>query len=533
MKLNAKKNILLVVLPNLPKGKTLKKSKFSRSSTFKAFPCGLLSIATYLKIKAGNKTDLQFLDCNGFISELNKKLKQFKPEVVAISMMFDNSYRHLKKISALIKKSNKKTVVVVGGIAATSSCATILKEQKNVDGVCFYEGEIPLLNLVNSEKMLDFLENDISWVTRKSLREGRLPQKSLIKNLDEVVNIDYSFVDVSNYAMREAFSPFADKIKQRKQFFLITSRGCPFNCVFCTHSGDKDKSMRYASVEAVIKHVKFLVSKYGMNVLTIYDDQILLNKERAKEIFRRLAKFNLKIEVPSGLSVAFMDEELIGLMRKAGMDTVFLAIESGSPYVLNEIIHKPLKIGMVKPVVQNLRKHGFWIQGFFVSGLPGERDEHRDETVKFIKEVGLDWSSFSLAAPLRGSDLFKICAENNYIQKGIKIGEFDFNKFIINTAEYSADYVVKKTYLMNLDVNFVNNYRMKNKEYKIAADAFRNVAARYPNHAFAYYYLSKALKVLKKEKESHKAMSKYKEILKNDVSWREYAEYFNLIYNKQ
>lgn len=526
-----KRNILLVVLPYLLERGSLKSSKLR---SFKAFPYGLLSLATYLKTQVGDKVNIQVLDCNvnderDLISVIKEKLSEFKPDVVGLSMMFDNSYEHLKNISSVIKEYNNDILIVLGGSAATSSYISIMNEQDDIDGICFYEGEIPFLRMINSKNMRDILENDISWITKKSLSEGRNPQKTLVQNLDDVINIDYSFIDISSYTMGESFSPFAGKmVKPRKQFFLVTSRGCPFNCAFCMHSSDKDKSIRYASVNEIIKHIRFLVSHYGMNILTIYDDQILFNKERAKQLFKELAQFNLRIECPNGLSVAFMDDELIKLMRNAGMDTVYLAIESGSPYVLNKIIHKPLKIEMVKPVVQALRKHDFWIHGYFVSGMPGEKDEHRDETVKFIKEVGIDWSGFSLAVPSRGSELFKLCIEKGYIKNDMEIAVLDANKYIINTPEYTPEYVTKKTYLMNLDVNFVNNYRMKNGEYGIAADAFRDVIKRYSNQAFAYYYLSKALYALNEDREAQLAMEHFYEIKEKDDEWKEYAEHFNI-----
>ncbi|MFA6096772.1 MAG: radical SAM protein [Candidatus Paceibacterota bacterium] len=530
MKTDIKKNILLVVLPYLLKRDDLVRTKLR---SFKAFPYGVLSIASYLKKKAGDSVNVQVLDCNLDDERdvdliIKKKITEFKPDIVGLSMMFDNSYVYVKDISSVIKKYNEDVVVVLGGSAATSSYTTIMNEQDNLDAICFYEGEMPFLKMVQSENVLDFLENDPSWITKKSLDEGREPQKSSIQDLDEVIDIDYSFVDVSNYAMKEAFSPFADKIEDRKQFFLVTSRGCPYNCVFCMRSADKEKVIRYASVDRVIKHVRYLVSEYGMNILTIYDDQILLNKERAKQLFREFAQFNLRIECPNGLSVAFMDEELISLMRKAGMDTVNLAIESGSSHVLNKIINKPLRLDMVKPVVQNLRKYGFWIHGYFVTGLPGERDEHRDETVRFINGVGLDWSGFSVAIPTRGSRLFKICIEKGYIDKNVGIGEIDAGKIAINTPEYSSEYVKDKTYLMNLDVNFVNNYRMKNREYRVAADAFSDVIERYDDHAFAYYYLSKALYALHENQKAQDALNKYNGILNKDATWKRYAEYFRI-----
>lgn len=348
-------------------------------------------------------------------------------------------------------------------------------------------------------------------------------------NLDDVIDIDYSLVDIESYNMREAFSPFSGTKPNGKQFFLVSSRGCPFKCVFCMRSADDDKSMRFASVDAVIKHVRDLIERYDMSVLTFYDDQILFNKKRAKQLFKELEQFNLRIECPNGLSVAFIDDELASLMKKAGMDTINLAIESGSPHVLNEIIHKPLKLNMVKPVVDILRKHGFWIHGFFVSGIPGETDDNRDETIKFIKDVALDWSGFSLAIPSRGSELYRICVDNGYIKKDLAIDELNPNKYIINTPEYSPEHVIKKTYLMNLDVNFVNNYRMKHGDYETAAKAFKEVLKITPDHAFAHFYLAKALERIGKDPAAvNDEVGHFRTIIEENEEWKGYAQFFKI-----
>jgi len=527
--MSLKRNILLVVLPYLLPRKNMKNVKLR---SFKAFPYGLLSIATYLKNKAEDHVTVEIIDCNfsngeNYLDLLRNKIASFNPDIVGLSMMFDDSYQYVKQICEVVKERKSDALIIMGGQAASSSYSYILEDQPSIDALCFQDGEVPLLRLAISSDLRQTLDNDNAWVTKKTLKQGKAPQKMVLENIDEVVDIDYTFVDIDGYAMKEAFSPFSKWHKKNKQFFLITSRGCPFKCVFCAHSAHKDRSMRYADVDRIIKHVEYLVTRHKMNILTIYDDQLLYNQDRAKEIFRRLADFNIRIECPNGLSVAYIDEEMAMLMRQAGMDTVALAIESGSPLVLKKLINKPLKLDKVAPVVGYLRKYNFWIQGFFVTGIPGEKDEHREETIRFIKSVGLDWSGFSCATPLPGTKLRQICVEAGYIDAHLKIGELDTNTYIIKTPDYSPAHIVKKTYQMNLDVNFVNNYRMRTGDYETAAKAFADVIARYGNHAFAYY-LSEALDKMGSLREARNKKSKYFTIVKNNQFWKDHANYFGL-----
>lgn len=533
MTYNNKRNVLFIILPHIIR-KTDAKNPKTRS--YKAFPYGVLSMASYLNKHVDEKVNIKIIDCNVYdyndsIKIIKRNLSEFKPYIVGLSMVYDNSYHHLNDISKIIKNTDTNIVTVLGGSSASFSYKEILDEQKYIDAICYVEGEIPFTKLVDSENMIEFLENDKTWITKKSLDNGIIPERSFVENLDDVINIDYDLIDIENYKMMQAFSPFIkDDEKNIRQFFLITSRGCPYKCVFCsTCSGLYNNKIRYASVDVIIKHVEHLILKYGMNVLTIYDDQLLMNKKRAKELFRRLAKFNLRIECPNGLSVAFIDDEMAYLMKNAGMDTVILAIESGSEYMLKEIIHKPLKLKMVKPVVQILRKYNFFIEAFFVIGIPGEKEEDRIKTMKFIKDIEFDWNGFNLATPLRGSELYDICTKNGYIDKNLKINEIEDKKYIIKTPDLEPEYITKITYLMNLESNFVNNYRMKSGDYSIAAKCFQDVINRTTNHAFAYYYLSKAQEAMKEKPEIiNFNKNKFYELIKEDDVWKEYAEYFNL-----
>jgi radical SAM superfamily enzyme YgiQ (UPF0313 family) len=521
-----KPKVLMVILPYLVKDININMSK---TRSFLAFPYGVLSIVKYCETIGW----FRILDLNLYSSpeeKLYNTVKEFEPDVVGFSMMFDNSYYWLNSLSTLVNDynywSDHDLIQVLGGAAASYGLDEILREQEYIDGICFGEGEIPFFSLlVNLSNGKQSMFNQQSWISKWKSRTT--PIATFIKDLDDVIDLDYSYVNINDYSMDQAFSPFVVRKDKVKQFFLVTSRGCPFNCVFCNNSAIHGKKVRTASVDKIVDHVERLVN-LGMEVLTIYDDQLLMDVDRAKELFRRLERFHLRIECPNGLSIAYIDAELAYLMRRAGMDTAYLAIESGSDRVLKEVIHKPLKLSQVAPAVQILRENNFYIHGFFVIGCPGETKEDRDETREFVKSIGLDWAGFNAATPVRGSKLYEICKENNYIPTQ-KISEIVDKKYIIRTPDWEPEDIEEEIYLMNLDCNFVNNYRMKVGDWSTAAKAFRDVIKRYGNHAFAFYYLGECYRHMGDEETALYLKQKFNYLCKQDLRWMEYAKYFGLV----
>ncbi|MBV8793126.1 MAG: B12-binding domain-containing radical SAM protein [Pseudolabrys sp.] len=422
-------------------------------------------------------------------------------------------------------------LVLLGGAAVTTAWDEILHDQPCVDALCYSEGEVALYALLNADDPRAELSND-PWVTRESVAAKRRPKTKHIEDLNQAVKIDYSLIDVNDYGMIEAFSPFrkAKDDKDVKQFFIVTSRGCPFKCVFCAEPTLHGGSMRYADLNVIEDHVKYLVDEYGMNVLTIYDDQLLLNHKRAKDFFRVLAKYNLRVETPNGLTVAYIDEEMAQLMKAAGMDTILLAIESGTEHMLRNVIKKPLKLSKVAPVIESLHRNGLFVQGFFVMGLPGEREQDRTETLQFIKDVGLDWASFSLASPIRGTELYEVCKKNKYIPENMKIGEYELGTYIIRAPGLDPETLPTVSYRMNLDVNFVSNRRMRMGEYDVAIRCFEDVIDRYKEHAFAHYFLAQAYaKIGGHEQKVKDNFATYEAIIAKNKTWQGHAAYFGLI----
>jgi len=284
------------------------------------------------------------------------------------------------------------------------------------------------------------------------------------------------------------------------------------------------------SAERVISDIKMARKEYKMSRLVINDDQSLIDKARIKKILKAVIGLNLNLEFQTGLNVKYIDEEIAALLKKAGIEVVNLAIESGSEYVLKDIIDKPLKLSDVKPAVELLRKNGLFVNGYFIFGLPGEREEDRQTTVDLIKEVGIDWSNITAAAPLMGSRLYNICIEKGYIRDDKDLLDSHVFQATIRTPEIDPDALTEYIYQVNLEVNFVNNRRMKTGEYEIAKGYFNNVVKNHPSHAFAHYYLARAYEGMGGKQEAidyHRKI--FQEIINTNNTWERYARHFELI----
>lgn len=460
------------------------------------YPYGVLSIIKHNQGLADFDIMDVAIDHDGIArleDDLRARMEAFRPDILGLSVMFDNAYFAIAPILKVAKQAAPGILTVCGGPAVSPVAKKILQNQPDLDAICFSEGELPFHDLLMAQDMVREVEDHGSWVSRKDIASPKGPHKKLLNTLDQVIDIDYSLVDVASYERRVSFNPLDDRyLDNLRAFPIVTSRGCPFKCSFCWHSGENDKSMRYASVDELIAHVEKIVTRHGANCLIFYDDMLLLARDRAKEIFRRLAPFNLRIELPNGLSPTYMDEELIELMSRAGVRSVRIAVESGDEWVIRNLVNKPMKIAHVQPVVDALRKHNIWIVAFIVVGLPGETDVHRQTTRDKILEWGIDLCSISVASPIKGSLLYEQCLEEGYIDPNAEflVSGFLFGENVINTKEFSAEYISDAAYVMNLDVNFVNSYRLQNGDYAAADSYFSYIIRTYQNHAFGHYCLA-------------------------------------------
>lgn len=526
--------ILFIIPPN--------RQNINQEITSKKFlshiPYGVLSLIAYAKKVARENTEFKVLDftTQDFFREsmdemlyiLGDAVADFSPDMVGFSIIFNSMAENGILFAQKVKSVVPDCFTVSGGAGATSLYQKIL-ECEQMDCVSYGEGELAISGLINAKNPYAYMAKNDSLITRQKLTTAFQPRNIVIENLDEIPPVDFSLINLNAYhSKRETI--LAEVNKDEVMLPMYSGRGCPYNCIFCTVAQVHGKRIRYFSKERVVSEIKELKQKYGANVINFGDDQVLMNRDRIKSILMEIINLHLDVEVyfSSGVTINFIDEELAALMKQAGVRSIKLALESGSEYVLKNIIHKPIQLGNVPDVISILRKYEIEVYAFLVVGFPGEKEEHRQETIDFVKKHGLDWVSIFCAGPYQGSRLYDICMEKGYTTQE-KVDNLDqYSYSIISTEDFSSEYITRRAYLMNLELNFLNNYHLVTGNYRKAMEKMNHVIEKYPFHAIAYYIRALAAKGLEDDQKYKDDMDIYFEKINHSEEWKEYALYFKL-----
>jgi magnesium-protoporphyrin IX monomethyl ester (oxidative) cyclase len=193
----------------------------------------------------------------------------------------------------------------------------------------------------------------------------------------------------------------------------------------------------------VLRELDWLVDKFGVEEIKVQDDNITGNRKRAMEIFQGMIEkpYRLRWNTPNGIAVWTLDREMLTAMKNSGCYEISMAIESGNPKVLKDLIKKPLNLDKVREVNKIARELGIFRIAFFILGFPGETKEQMMDTIKFSRELRLDLSSIFIFNPLPGSELFEECLRRGYITEK---SFFDVGNQFFSSAIDSDEWTAKE-----------------------------------------------------------------------------------------
>ncbi|MDR1471373.1 MAG: B12-binding domain-containing radical SAM protein [Synergistaceae bacterium] len=519
-----------------------------------AYPNGLLSIAAYIKKHYPN-VDIRILDFNMLICKVVEDsnrdifsmrkeefwgyclslIPDFKADIIGISLMFCSVFEDLIPLVGFLRKRFDNIFIAVGGHLATAIYDTILQNLRGaVDAVCYGEGEIPFLELVyaiSEGRAKEYLESDNSWVTCGKLLNhvNFTPQNKFIYELDDIPMYDFDvIVERKLYLKYIKALMFSEDREADSTFYMFTTRGCPGRCVFCASQNVHGHNVRYYSTQRVKSDIMHYMSTYGIKSVMFYDDHFLTDRCRAIEILDFMSENKIKTNVanPPFFSIS---EEVAASLKRAGIKETILAIESGNEETLRNIVHKPGNLDRARESIDYLRHEGIVVFCNLLLGFPGETKEAMEKSIEGALGLGSNWYSCYVVAPLPGSELYEICKKNNNFVPGSDIFKMNFKKGVIQTQDFTHEYVEKKVYETNLLLNFVKNHDMKIGNFALALRLFERVLDDViDTHAFAYYFSAICAMNLGLNEKYKRYKGRYYEMIGKFNYWREWSEYFKL-----
>lgn len=424
-----KMNNIDVLLINLPIDSLQSKNLRKKVNSFP--PLGLLYIATVLK---EHKVKVVVKDLA--VTSISQKyffdeIERLSPKIIGFST-YNESWKAQKYISKLIRNKFPEIIIVAGG-AFASFCYKDMFEEKIVDYVIRGEGEFAFYKLYKNLFLTNRSINDIpGLVYLNSSNEIVSNMPNRIKNLDELPFPDLDLVDITNYTIGIA---------------LITARGCPGDCIFCSSRAFFGKAIRLRSAKNIFDEIISLYSKYNTPIFYFTDDTFTINKRRVYDLCELIMSSNIDfIWGCESRADVLNDEVFVSTLANAGCRKMQIGLESADNKVLS-LLKKHIKIEQIEEAIKLTTKYGISVQVSYIIGHVFDTKETISKTIEYVKYLERKYGvlgTVSINTPFPGTEQY-----NNADILGLKI-------YARNWDEYKFDNPIIST--RHLTINDIRNY---------------------------------------------------------------------------
>jgi len=370
-------------------------------------PIGLLYIAT--SIKTNSNHIVRILDAavdKLSLKQIGANIKEFEPDIIGMTVS-TFSLLECIDIARLAKEIDPGIKIIVGGIHV------YIYPRETIELGCFDYG------------LLGEAENSVIQLLDK-LEKNEDP--SCIKGLVYKKNGDTKFTGLPDLLTDLDSVPFPNRTllpykrynsivaKANPVTIMITSRGCPCKCIFCDrpHLG---KAFRVRSAENVADEFEECY-RLGIKEILVYDDTFTINKQRVKDICIQIIERNIRIHWGIRARVDTIDEEMLGLLKKAHCVRINYGVESGDPEVLKGL-NKGITLEQADKAFALTKKHGIDALAYFMIGCPGDTIETVETTLRFAKKLDPAYCHFTILMPFPSTEVYADALEKGFIEKDV------------------------------------------------------------------------------------------------------------------
>ena len=407
--------------------------------------------------------------------EVSKVISDFNPDLIGISVLFQNLIEHAQHIAKIAKKVNNKINVFIGGncisnavidykYAIADSKSNLpdyiaYLDDENIDCAIAGEGEDAVKHYVNAFINNEDLSKTPGLVKKVGHKKYIINAPSKIHFMDTLPRPARYLVNMEGYFDIGAFH--SSKSRSNRVLNVMCSRGCPEKCTFCTTPAMWGQNIRWRSIEHIMQEIKNDVKDYKIGKIQFDDDSLTLNKKMLYALCKELEKIGVPWCTPNGTKVNYHLREQYDMykaMHDSGCYQLTLACESGVQRVLDNIVKKNLPLENIKPAIERAKRAGMLVHTFWILGYPGETYEEMQKTIDFAMSSGADSFTFSVLTPLSGTPIYRKVLKENLWWDGrenqntfrsslIKVDGFnnadEFEKFV-NEANVKANMLLKQ-----------------------------------------------------------------------------------------
>ena len=352
------------------------------------------------------------------LQHILKAVEEQRPDVIAFSLLSSTTYPLTKRMTTQLKTAAPATPIIWGGVFASMNAVEILKDCQSVDCVGIGEGE---------ELLPDYLENidapgtvaGLTWRNGDEIISNE--PRALVEDLDRLPYPDRSALPIDYI---EALPLAMPAILSLDKFCTVqTSRGCPFNCIYCTIPAYSNGRWRLRSAENVLGEMQEL-NDLGYRSMYLVDDHFLLKSDRIRDICNGIIDRGLTFQwgCEGGVDSRAIDQ--FALMKKANCKVLAFGIEAGTQKILDRL-GKRQTLDQIKHAVDAAEQNGIErIHGFFIIGSPGETEKDILQSFRFAARLKIDTFNFDRLRAHRGTPLWR-----EYVESGIIDDERDWYKY--------------------------------------------------------------------------------------------------------
>jgi magnesium-protoporphyrin IX monomethyl ester (oxidative) cyclase len=375
--------------------------------------------------------------------EIAAKIRRWSPAVVGITIPFSGWWKPAYEVASTVKSIDKDIITVLSGLHPSARPADCLMHP-NIDFVVIGEPELTVFELAsvlengkeaNLEKIrgIGFIKNKKTVIT---------PPRPVIQDLDSLPFPARHLLPMEAYFAAVKENPLRGEIR-KPWAAMLTSRSCPYDCVFCSVHTVMGKKWRGRSPENVVAEMEQLVHTYRVKQIDFLDENMTLDQKRMGTICDLIVEKRLDLEwyTPNGVRADTLDENLLKKMKASGCKKIRVAPESGVQRVVDQIVKKNLDLKKVEQAVVLCKKVGIKVGCFFVIGLIGETKEDIAETINYaykLRRLGADSFYFSYATPVYGTELYEQAKRGGFLRDCFSDEALAEAEPLIETPDFTA-----------------------------------------------------------------------------------------------